>query len=156
MRIALAIALLVSAPLAAHAQSADASATAMVRSDDWRVTLTVFRSPGTGLQISRGHLAAYVAHYPTVIRRDGAQRNTNFLRVGMAYYVTPSAATSPYVSLAVAPSLTEGWSTSVIADVGMRHYFGDRYSGQLGVAVLNAPSAHATRVNPTIGMGVRF
>ncbi len=33
---------------------------------------------------------------------------------------------------------------------------GDRYSGQIGVAVLYAPISRETRVNPTVGLGVRF
>lgn len=124
--------------------------------DAWHVTLTIFRSPGTGLQIAKGHFAAFVAHYPTVIKRDGAQRNTNFLRVGVAAYARPDARTSPYASLSFAPSLTKGWTNSLLADVGARQRFGSRYSAQLGAALLYAPASRETRFNPTVGLGVRF
>ncbi|QJR35558.1 hypothetical protein [Gemmatimonas groenlandica] len=148
------------APFTAHAQSAaQASAprrATTVARNDWRVTLTIFRSPGTGLQVSKGHLAAFVAHYPTVIKRDGAQRGTQFVRLGLAAYARPDARTSPYASVSFAPSLTKGWSNSALADVGARQRFGSRYSGQLGVALLYAPHTKQTRVNPTVGLGVRF
>lgn len=126
------------------------------RGDRWSATITIFRSPGTGVQVSKGHLAAFIAHYPTVIKRDGQQRATEFLRIGGAYYAAPNAATSAYASLSFAPSLTSGWSNSAIADVGLRRFFSTRFSGQLGVALLHAPQSNETRVNPTIGFGVRF
>ena len=47
--------------------------------------------------LSKRHLAAFVAHDPTVIKRDGEQRNTNFVRLGIAAYARPDARTSPYV-----------------------------------------------------------
>jgi hypothetical protein len=122
----------------------------------WHVTLTIFRSPGTGLQIAKGHFAAFVAHYPTIIKRDGEQRNTNFVRIGVAAYAKPEARTSPYASLSFAPSLTKGWSNSLLADVGARQRFGARYSAQLGAALLYAPASRQTRLNPTVGLGVQF
>lgn len=121
----------------------------------WRVTLTVFRSPGTGLQLSRGRLAVFAAHYPTIFRRDGADRTTHFVRVGVAAYGS-TRLSAPYVSLSIAPSLTRGWSTSGLLDAGWRQGFGDRVSGQLGVALLANPARRTTRVNPTIGLGVRL
>jgi hypothetical protein len=156
MRHLLSIVLLSLISFAAGAQSADAPSPSMVRSGDWHVTLTLFRSPGTGLQVSKGHFAAFVGHYPTVIERDGERRTTHFLRMGASYYANPAGSNSPYASVSIAPSLTEGWPTSGIVDVGMRHFFGSRLSGQLGVATLYAPSIRATRLNPTVGMGVRF
>jgi hypothetical protein len=140
---------------AAGAQTSESQPT-IERVDRWRATLTIFRSPGTGLQLSKGHLAVFVAHYPTVIERGGEDRNTNFIRMGAAYYIAPASGTSPYASLSIAPSLTKGWSNSGIADVGVRQMLGGRISGQLGVAVLYAPSTKETRVNPTVGLGVRF
>jgi hypothetical protein len=140
----------------AFAQNASLARPSNVQNDDWRVTLTIFRSPGTGLQLSRGHFAAFAAHYPTVIKRDGKQRDTQFLRFGVAAYAAPDARTSPYASLSFAPSLTKGWSNSGLADVGLRQQFTDRFNGQLGVALLYAPQSRETRVNPTIGLGVRF
>jgi len=158
MRRRLALALVSLFPALGYAQTVAGSSSAAptVASNDWRVTLTIFRSPGTGLQISKGHLAAFVVHYPTVIKRDGEQRNTNFLRVGLAAYAKPDDRTSPYASLSFAPSLTRGWSNSMLAEVGVRQRFGSRYKGQLGAAVLYAPHTKQTRLNPTIGLGVQF
>jgi hypothetical protein len=121
----------------------------------WRVTLTVFRSPGTGLQVSRGRLAVFAAHYPTVFRRDGADRTTHFVRLGVAAYAS-TRSSSPYVSLSVAPCLTERWPTSGLLDAGWRQGFGTRVTGQLGVALLVAPSLRMSRINPTVGLGVRL
>lgn len=126
------------------------------RPDQWRATITIFRSPGTGLMVSRGHFAAFVGHYPTVLKRIDGQRATQFIRFGAAYYVAPNAATSPYASLSLAPSLSKGWSNSGIADVGIRRMFTSKLSGQLGVALLYAPHSNETRLNPTVGLGVRF
>jgi hypothetical protein len=158
MRRILALALVSLLPALGRAQSPTGAASnaPTVAANDWRVTLTIFRSPGTGVQVSKGHFAAFVAHYPTVIKRDGAQRNTNFLRIGVAAYARPDARTSPYASLSFAPSLTRGWSNSMLADVGVRQRFGSRYSGQLGAAVLYAPASKQTRLNPTVGLGVHF
>jgi hypothetical protein len=147
----------VDAPMVAPRTVVDNAATDAADADNaWHVTLTIFRSPGTGLQIAKGHFAAFVAHYPTIIKRGGAQRNTNFVRVGLAAYARPHEGTSPYLSLSFAPSLTKGWSNSVLADVGARQRFGSRYSGQLGVALLYAPASRQTRFNPTVGLGVQF
>lgn len=143
-------------PFTLRAQSAPSATSPMLRDDAWRVTLTVFRSPGTGLMVSRGHFAAFAGHYPTVIPRDGVNRNTNFVRFGVAAYATPAARNSAYVSLSMASSLSRGWANSGLVDVGMRRMFTETLSGQLGVAVLHAPSTSATRVNPTVGFGVRF
>jgi hypothetical protein len=156
MRFLLISVLLASLPLAARAQSSAPQPASTLARNDWRVTVTVFRSPGTGLQISRGHLAAFVAHYPTIIKRDGEQRNTQFIRIGVAAYGRPGASTSPYVSLSYAPSLTKGWANSALFDVGARQRFGNRFSGQLGAAVLYAPETRQTRFNPTVGLGVQF
>lgn len=147
----------VDAPMVALRTAVDNAATDPADADHaWHVTLTIFRSPGTGLQIAKGHFAAFVAHYPTIIKRDGEQRNTNFVRVGVAAYARPDKGTSPYLSLSFAPSLTKGWSNSLLADVGARQRFGSRYSGQLGAALLYAPASRQTRFNPTVGLGVRF
>ena len=143
-------------PVVAAGQANLTPSTSIERSDQWRATVTIFRSPGTGVQIQHGHLAAFAAFYPTVIKRDGEQRNTNFIRLGAAYYAAPRARTSPYASISFAPSLTKGWSNSVLADVGARRMFSTRFSGQLGVAVLHAPESKETRINPTIGFGVRY
>ncbi len=154
--LALALVSLVPALTQAQSVTGSPSVSPTVARNDWRVTLTIFRSPGTGVQISKGHLAAFAGYYPTVIKRDGEQRNTNFLRVGIAAYAKPNDRTSPYTSLSFAPSLTKGWSNSVLADVGVRQRFGSRYSGQLGAAVLYAPHTKQTRLNPTVGLGVQF
>lgn len=148
--------LLLIAPLSVQAQTPNESASSMERADAWRATLTIFRSPGTGVQLSKGHLAVFAGHYPTVIKRDGENRDTQFLRVGVAYYLAPEARTSPYGSLSLAPTLSKGWSNSALADIGVRRHFTARFSGQLGVAVLHAPALHETRVNPTVGFGVHF
>lgn len=157
MRALLAVSLLLAVhPSIAKAQSVPVPDLAKVRSDEWRVTVTLFRSPGTGLQVARGNFAAFLVHYPTVIRRDGEQRNTNFLRLGVAAYARVDAPTSPYLSVSFAPSLTKGWANSGILEIGARQRLGDRYVGQLGAAVLHAPATNQTRVNPTIGLGVQF
>jgi len=156
MRRILSVLLVSLSPIALRAQTAPVAPASTVSQRDWRVTLTLFRSPGTGVQVSKGHFAAFAAHYPTIIKRDGEQRNTNFLRFGLAAYARPEARTSPYVSLSFAPSLTKGWSNSGLFDAGLRQRFGSRYSGQLGAAVLYAPQSKQTRVNPTIGLGVQF
>ncbi len=156
MRILVTILLLSFAHRSISAQAPESPRQAIVRSDDWRVTLTVFRSPGTGIQLSKGHMAVFVGHYPTVIKRDGKQRDTQFIRMGVAYYVAPDATNSPYASASFAASLTAGWANSALGDVGIRHMFSKRYSGQLGVAVLHASASGQTRVNPTVGLGVRF
>ena len=155
MRSLFTLLLLAVSSFAAEAQSAEMQRPTEDASD-WRVTLTVFRSPGTGLQLSKGNFAGFLAHYPTVIKRDGELENIQFLRLGVAWYAAPDESNSPYVSLSIAPSLSRGWSNSGIADAGMRHMFTERISGQVGVAVLYAPGSRATRVNPTIGLGVRF
>ena len=156
MRMLLCAALIASLPLSAGAQSPAPPPNSTIASGDWRATVTLFRSPGTGLLISRGHLAAFLAHYPTVIKRDGEQRGTQFIRIGVAVYGRPDASTSPYMSLSYAPSLTKGWANSALFDVGARQRFGNRYSGQLGAAVLYAPQSRQTRFNPTVGLGVQF
>ena len=156
MRMLLRAALIASLPPSAGAQSPAPQPASTITGDDWRVTLTLFRSPGSGVQVSRGHLAAFFAHYPTVIKRDGEQRGTQFIRIGVAAYGRPDASTSPYVSLSYAPSLTKGWANSALFDVGARQRFGNRYSGQLGAAVLYAPQSKQTRFNPTVGLGVQF
>lgn len=156
MRRFLALVIATVLPFTAQSQAADVSQPATGATGDWNVTLTVFRSPGTGIQVAKGRLAAFVAHYPTVIERDGEQRNTQFIRIGVAAYARPKAGTSPYASLSLAPSLTAGWPNSGLADVGLRRRFGGRFSGQLGVAVLYAPETKESRVNPTVGLGVRF
>jgi hypothetical protein len=145
-----------SPPVSANAALHAASNATPPSRGDWHLTLTIFRSPGTGLQLARGPLAVFVAHYPTVIKRDGAQRGTQFIRAGVAAYLRDATRTAPYVSLSVAPSLTRGWTTSGLVDVGVRQRFTTRLSGQLGVALLHAPRLDATRVNPTVGLGVRF
>lgn len=152
------LALISIVPHMLYAQSGDSTmpkAPSAARDNDWHVTLTLFRSPGTGIQVAKGHLAAFVGFYPTVIERDGEQRNTNFVRLGVAAYAS-TGRTSPYASVSFAPSLTKGWSNSGLVDAGMRHYFTRRFSGQLGAALLYAPGNKETRVNPTIGLGVRF
>jgi hypothetical protein len=155
-KLALALIPLLSAVANAQTTAAPVVDNAIVANNEWHVTLTIFRSPGTGLQISKGHFAAFVAHYPTIIKRDGEQRNTNFVRIGLAAYARPDARTSPYASLSFAPSLTKGWSNSLLADLGMRQRFRSRYSGQLGAALLYAPASRQTRLNPTVGLGVQF
>src|SRR5688500_11309321 len=146
--------------LAVSSIGADAQSAEMQRptrdASNWRVTLTVFRSPGTGVQVSKGNFAGFLAHYPTVIKRDGELENIQFVRMGVAWYAAPDESNSPYLSLSFAPSLSRGWSNSSIVDAGLRHMFTERISGQLGVAMLYAPGSRETRVNPTIGLGVRF
>jgi len=143
-------------PLILRAQSAPTKTSPMLQAGSWRVTVTLFRSPGTGLMVSKGHLAGVVGHYPTVIPRQGEHRNANFIRFGVAVYATPEQPNSAYASASIGTSLSRGWANSVLLNVGVRRMFTSRFSGQLGVAVLHAPSTSASRVNPTIGFGVQF
>lgn len=124
----------------------------------WHVTMTIFRSPGTGIQVGRGPLALFVAHYPTAIVRDANRKmtTTHFVRAGVAAYLRPTDATSPYVSLSIAPSLSKDWTLSGMVDVGVRRRFSKTWSGQVGVAALRAPKIDATRLNPTVGLGISF
>ncbi len=143
-------------PFTLRAQSAPSQAPTMLRNDAWRVTLTIFRSPGTGVMVGKGMFAAFVGHYPTAIPFNGEVKNLNFVRYGVTAYASPASRTSAYLSLSAASSLTKGWANSAMVDVGVRRMFTPRFSGQLGAAVLHAPSTNATRFNPTVGFGVHF
>lgn len=155
MRFLLISMLVLGTPAVVAAQTASPQSP-ILRNDDWHVTLTIFRSPGTGIQVSKGHLAAFIGHYPTGFRRDGAVHGFQFIRMGAAYYASPASVNSAYASLSFAKSLTDGWDNSGLLDIGMRHMFNDRYSGQFGAAALRAHPSGETRVNPTAGFGVRF
>ena len=128
----------------------------------WRVTLTAFRNPGTGLEVRRGALVLFAGHYPTVIRRDSVRGTTHFARVGAGLVVRPDATTAPYASLSWAVSASRGWPSSALVDAGVRQRLGReglarRITGRLGAALLvapNAPGGTAVRVNPTIGAGL--
>jgi hypothetical protein len=128
----------------------------------WRVTLTAFRNPGTGLEVRRGALVLFAGHYPTVIRRDSVRGTTHFARVGAGLVVRPEATTAPYASLSWAVSASRGWPSSALVDAGVRQRLGReglarRITGRLGAALLvapNAPGGTAVRVNPTIGAGL--
>ncbi|QJR34260.1 hypothetical protein [Gemmatimonas groenlandica] len=69
MRMLLTAALIASLPPSASAQSPAPQPTSTIASGDWRATVTLFRTPGTGRQKSRGHFAAFVALSTTVINR---------------------------------------------------------------------------------------
>jgi hypothetical protein len=154
MRCSIALASLLM-PALFQAQATPSTAAPSGLDQRWRVSLTLFRSPGTGIQVQRGKVALFAVHYPTIFERDGAQRTTHFVRIGVAAYARTTI-TSPYLSVSVAPSLTRGWPTSALLDAGWRQGITDRLSGQLGAALLVAPSLRTTRINPTIGLGVKL
>jgi hypothetical protein len=156
--VAVVLAALVSAPPAGGQPTPAPDSPPNVRPPRWGATLTAFRNPGTGLELHRGPVAVFAAHYPTVIRRDGRSRSTSFARLGAAWVFRDRAATAPYVSASWAASLTRGWDNSLLGEAGIRQRLArggtaHRLTGRLGAAVLVAPSTRATRVNPTIGLG---
>lgn len=130
--------------------------------ESWQLTVTVFRNPGTGLELRRGAFMVFAGHYPTIIRRDdwrGDDRpTTHFLRFGAGLALRPQSMTSPYASVSFANSRSEEWSDSWILDGGVRQRLGrngwaHRATGRLGVGWLRSSERSATRVNPTVGLG---
>lgn len=148
MRIKLAA--LVVAILIAHPASAQSTAASQERG----VYLTVFRSPATGLELRRGHAAAHVGFYPTILSRNGSSGNVNFIRIGGSYYLRPSGST-PYVSPSLLVSLDREWKHGALTELGFRATLYRTLHGRIGAAVLTTIDGEV-RVNPTIGMDVRL
>jgi hypothetical protein len=124
--------------------------------DDSELRLTIFRNPATGLEYRRAHLAVFVGFYPTVLRLNPSdeQKNTNWIRVGMTYYVQPTGRTM-YATVSGVFSLQSGWRDGLLTEIGGRLPFGDRVAGRLGAAVLTTLDGRV-RVNPTVGLDVRL
>ena len=139
--------------LAALVPPSEASAQPTPRSERG-VYLTVFRSPATGVELRAGHAAAFLGLYPTVISRDGARGNANFLRAGGTYYLRARGAT-PYVSPSLVWSLDSEWRSGALTEVGVRGRLFGRVSGRLGAGVLTTLDRQV-RVNPTVGLDVRL
>lgn len=118
------------------------------------VYLTVFRSPATGLELRAGHVAAYAGFYPTIIRRDGALNNVNFIRAGATYYLKASGATI-YASPSVVFSLDHDSGNGALTEVGVRGRLFSRVNGRLGAAVLTTTDGKV-RVNPTVGFDLKL
>lgn len=118
--------------------------------------LTVFRSPSTGLEYRAGRFGVHAGWYPTILKADGQDEgeNTNFVRLGGTAYLRPSGI-SPFLSPAVLVSLDDDWSTSVLAEAGLRVPVTGRFSVRGGVGVLSDLKGEV-RVNPTIGLDVRL
>jgi hypothetical protein len=146
-------ALILTTLLATVALPADALSQSAAR-DERGVYLTVFRSPATGVELRAGHGAAYAGFYPTVIARDGARGNVNFVRVGATYYLRAQGVT-PYVSPSLVWSLDPAWRNGALTEVGVRGRLYGRVSGRLGAAVLTTLDG-PTRVNPTVGLDLRL
>jgi hypothetical protein len=116
--------------------------------------LTLFRSPATGVEVRAGHAAAHLGLYPTVISRDGARGNANFVRAGGTYYLKARGA-SPYVSPSLLWSLDPEWRSGALTEVGFRGRVFGRVNGRLGAAVLTTLDRQV-RVNPTVGLDVKL
>jgi hypothetical protein len=122
--------------------------------DERGLYLTVFRSPATGVELRAGHVAAYAGFYPTVIRRDGARANVNFVRAGVTWFLKASGA-GGYVSPSLLVSLDRGWPSGALTEVGFRGRLYGRVNGRLGAAVLTT-FGRQVRVNPTIGLDIKL
>jgi hypothetical protein len=120
------------------------------RQEERGLYLTMFRSPATGIEVRAGHTAAYLGYYPTILTRDGNRANTNFIRVGVTYYMRAEGA-SPYVSPSLLWSLDADWRSGALTEVGFRLPLYRRLSGRLGAGVLTTLDRQV-RVNPTIGL----
>jgi hypothetical protein len=118
------------------------------------VFLTLFRSPSTGVELRAGHAAAHVGFYPTVLRRDGARDDVNFVRAGATYYLRARGA-SPYVSPSLLWSLDPEWRGGALTEVGFRGQLYGRVNGRLGAGVLTTLDGRV-RVNPTVGLDLRL
>lgn len=134
-----------------HAQSDNSSDQAASEG----LTLTVFRSPATGLEYRIGHVSAYAGFYPTIFQRDGKARNTNFIRLGVMVYRRPTAS-SFYISSSYAISLTDGWDNSILNEIGYRWQVSRRFDVRGGGVVLVTERFDEVRLNPSIGFGYSF
>ena len=118
--------------------------------------VTVFRSPGTGLEYRFGRIAIHAAHYVTVLKTgdQATGKSTNFVRAGASFYLRPAGWT-PFLSPSVVLSLDDDWDNGVLTEVGVRIPVFSRASFRGGVGVLRTFDGE-TRVNPTIGLDVRM
>ncbi len=119
------------------------------------VSLTVFRNPATGVEVRYGPLAAHAGYYPTIIPRNGENRNTEFVRLGAAAFLRERGI-SPYLAASYLVSLTDGWADSVLLEGGA---LAPVYRGigiRLGAAVLVPTDGERVRLNPTIGASLRL
>jgi hypothetical protein len=143
------------APIAAQSDSAVTPVAAPVlRDDGWHLTL--FRSPGTGVEWRQGRWGVHAAHYPTIVRAPGQARAraAAFVRVGAAWYARPGG-WSPYVAPSVLVSLDRDWGNGVLTEAGVRLPVVRGTAIRAGVGVLAAFDG-TVRVNPTIGVSLRL
>jgi hypothetical protein len=120
------------------------------------VYLTIFRSPASGVEVRGGRLGAHAGFYPTILKADGQAdgENTNFVRIGGAFYVAPAGWT-PYFAPSLLISLDDDWDNALLSELGVRLPVARRAAFRLGVGVLRSFSG-AVRVNPTVGVDVRL
>lgn len=120
------------------------------------LSLTLFRSPATGLELRAGRGSAFAGFYPTILRADGEPEgsNVNFIRAGGALYLRP-AGSSPYVATSLLWSLDDDWDHGALSEAGYRLAIGSRLALRAGVGVLTTFDGE-TRINPTVGATVRL
>lgn len=119
------------------------------------MSLTVFRNPATGVEVRYGALAAHAGYYPTIIPRDGKNRNTEFVRLGAAAFLRERGV-SPYLAASYLVSLTDGWADSVLLEGGALAPVYRGFGVRLGAALLVPTDGERVRVNPTIGASLRL
>lgn len=119
------------------------------------LSATVFRNPATGLEIRYGALAAHTGYYPTIIPRDGKNRNTEFVRLGVSVFLRDHGLT-PYVSAAYLISLTGGWADSAFLEIGTLIPVIGPVDFRLGAGLMVPTDGEAVRLNPTVGASYRF
>jgi hypothetical protein len=176
--VALAVALVRSAPMVRFAPPAPVWTAALVlglvlaaspaaAGPDRELIVHGFRAPSTGVELRQGVLGFHVGLYPTTIDHaaNGESRTTWFLKTGLtAYFLgfdTGSGRdSSPYVGVSLVQGLGNDWDVSRSTTTGAGGTFeaGFRwavYEGldlRLGASVL-AGFDGRVRVNPTPGIG---
>lgn len=118
------------------------------------VYLTIFRSPATGVELRAKHVAAHAGFYPTILSKNGARGNVNFIRVGGTYYVRPQG-TTLFVTPSMVVSLDSEWKHGALTEVGLRGRLFRGMNGRIGIAMLTTTDG-LVRVNPTIGMDIKL
>ena len=118
------------------------------------IYLTIFRSPSTGLEVRSGRAAANLGFYPTVLRKDGARANANFVRLGGSFYAKDRGS-SIYISPSVVFSLDNEWKHGALTELGFRGTMYRALSGRVGAGVLTTTDGRV-RVNPTVGLDLKL
>lgn len=123
------------------------------------LNLNLFRNPSIGLEYRRGAVAVHGGVYPTIISRNAAGDNetTWFVRTGASLFFLGHSfygqrPSEFYVSASYLRGLNHGRGNAGLADLGYRWMVWRGLNVRLGVAVL-VERGHATKVNPTPGIG---